>query len=519
MKAFLMYRDRDLDLERDRPANEDELVQDLGLVELFGAMAHGDEFLFDVAKGAVLSSLDDADGIRYRQDILNDCLQQPATVRQIYDIAVAAITGQKKIYRSVLSKNPDAILHSSIDALQLFVDVLRDLRQTAQEHVAAFRSDGFTRFFQMLISELGAEYFDEVEGHLKQLRFRRGVLISAELGQGNTGTDYTLRRAIDTRPEWVQRISFADRSGLSFRISDRDESGAQALAGLRGRGINLVANALAQSTDHILSFFRLLRAELGFYLGCVNLRDRLGETAGPFCFPAPLPPGKPAFTCHGIYDVCLALRSSETVVGNDVEADGKSLIMITGANQGGKSTFLRSVGLSQLMMQAGMFVPAESFAANVCTGVFTHYKREEDAEMNSGKLDEELSRMSRIVDDVTPGSVVLFNESFAATNEREGSEIARQIIRALVESGVKICFVTHMFDLAHEIYASDHGHSLFLRAQRQADGQRTYRLVEGEPLPTSYGEDLYARVFGAAAEPEHGAASSRALQASRSVDG
>ncbi len=65
------------------------------------------------------------------------------------------------------------------------------------------------------------------------------------------------------------------------------------------------------------------------------------------------------------------------------------LLIITGANQGGKSTFLCAVGLAQVMMQCGMFVAAESFSANVCDGIYTHYKREEDASMRSGKLDEE----------------------------------------------------------------------------------------------------------------------------------
>ena len=184
--------------------------------------------------------------------------------------------------------------------------------------------------------------------------------------------------------------------------------------------------------------------------------------------------------------------------GNTVNADDKLLVMITDANRGGKSTFLRSIGLAQLMMQCGMFVPAESFRANVCHGIFTHYKRGGNATMRSGKLDEELSRMSSIVDNVTPNSIVLLNESFASTNEREGSEIARQIVRALVEAGLKVFYVTHMFDLAHGFYLAKTDTALFLRAERLADGGRTSRLEEGEPLPTSYGEDLYRRIFGAA---------------------
>jgi DNA mismatch repair ATPase MutS len=183
-------------------------------------------------------------------------------------------------------------------------------------------------------------------------------------------------------------------------------------------------------------------------------------------------------------------------VGNDVNADDKLLVMITGANQGGKSTFLRSVGLAQLMMQCGMFVAAEEFRSTVCDALFTHYKREEDPTMKRGKLDEELKRMSDIADRVIPGCIVLFNESFSATNEREGAEIASAIIRALLEAGVKVFFVTHSFELAHGLYRQGMDTALFLRAERQPDGRRTFRLVEGEPLPTSYGQDLYRRIFG-----------------------
>jgi DNA mismatch repair ATPase MutS len=179
-----------------------------------------------------------------------------------------------------------------------------------------------------------------------------------------------------------------------------------------------------------------------------------------------------------------------------VVADGKRLVMITGANQGGKSTFLRSVGQAQLMMQAGMFVPADSFRANVVRGIFTHFKREEDTTMTRGKLDEELSRMSAIADVIAPTSLLLCNESFASTNEREGSEIARQVVRAMVDGGVKVFYVTHLFDLAESFHKQRLGTAIFLRAEREQDGRHTFRVSEGEPLPTSYGEDSYRRIFG-----------------------
>ncbi len=87
---------------------------------------------------------------------------------------------------------------------------------------------------------------------------------------------------------------------------------------------------------------------------------------------------------QGLYDISLSLILEQRVVGNSIKAAGKDLIMITGANQGGKTTFLRSIGQAQLMMQCGMFVAAEFFSANLCEGIFTHFKREEDDKMKSG---------------------------------------------------------------------------------------------------------------------------------------
>jgi DNA mismatch repair ATPase MutS len=170
-------------------------------------------------------------------------------------------------------------------------------------------------------------------------------------------------------------------------------------------------------------------------------------------------------------------------------------VVITGANQGGKSTFLRSIGQAQLLMQAGMFVPATDFSANVASGVFTHFKREEDPTMTRGKLDEELNRMSRIVDEIRPGGVLLCNESFASTNEREGSEIGEQAIGALNEAGVKVLLVTHLFDLTQRFRREAPDRVLFLRAERLPDGTRTFKIREGEALPTSHGKDLYDEIF------------------------
>ncbi len=508
MKALLMHPDRDFgvipepppyrrEAKPELPWYERELIKDLELNTVLVAMAGDDEFLFDVARTTLLSGLqNDADTILYRQEILQDCVKNPALIRELYDLAVQAIEAKRTSYFGIFNRSPGGILSSSVELLKKFMGILRKLKSIADLHAGRLESIGFTNLFAMLRSELSDEYFVSVQHHLKELRFSGGALLSAELGPRNEGTNYVLRERRDKTPNWIKRLLGKPAFGYTFHLHPRDEAGARAISELQDHGINLVANAVAQSTEHILSFFQMLKTELGFYVCGLNLHDRLAEIDAPMCVPQPKPICTRLLHFNGLYDVCLALSMGRSIVGNSIEADNKDVVIITGANRGGKSTFLRAIGLAQMMMQAGVFVGAESYVGSCVQSLFTHYKREEDPSMKKGKFDEELSRMSTIVDAIAPNAMLLFNESFAATNEREGSEIARQVVCALLQARVRVFFVTHLYEFARGLWGDKRDNALFIRAERQADGQRTFKLAPGEPLQTSFGADLYEEIFG-----------------------
>jgi hypothetical protein len=492
-----MHRDRDFELEQELPWHAEALTQDLALDALLSAMAAGDPVVHAVARKALLcAARNDIETVRYRQAVLSDCLARPEVVKELYAVSVEAVERRAGHLRlGVFSRFPGGILYEGVSLMQFLLGMLRKLRRIVDAHASEFASDGFRGLCALIEKELDDEYFALVEGHLKELEFRHGVLMSAELGDGNVGTNYVLRRPPKHGPGWIARMLGQAPPAYTYHVDPRDEAGARALGELRERGINLVANVVAQSADHVLGFFQMLRTELAFYVGCLNLHERLGALGEPVCLPDPSAAGAGKRRFDGLYDVSLALTLGRKVVGNRVDADGKALIIVTGANQGGKSTFLRSVGQAQLMMQCGMFVAADRFAADLCTDLFTHYRREEDASMRQGKFDEELARMAAIADHLRPHAIVLFNESFASTNEREGSEVARQIVQALLDRSIGVVFVTHLHSFARGFFESAATDALFLRAERQEDGTRTFRLVEGEPLETSYGDDLYREVF------------------------
>jgi DNA mismatch repair ATPase MutS len=272
-------------------------------------------------------------------------------------------------------------------------------------------------------------------------------------------------------------------------------AGLDALAELKDHGLARAAAVLSASAEHVKSYFLALRQELAWYLACLRLRAVLVGADQPTCLPQPRPLGTTGTVARGLYDPLLLINGDQTPTTSDLDADAASLVVITGPNQGGKSTFLRALGVAQLMMQSGMFVAAGSFSAEVADAVYTHFKREEDPSMTSGKFDEELARMSAVVGAARPGSLVLCNESFSATNEREAALVGGDVVEGLVEAGVRVRLVTHLFELAERLRREVEP-AVFLRADRGEDGTRSHRIVAGEPLPTSYGADLYEEVFG-----------------------
>lgn len=484
----------------DPPPGADDLELDLGLDWIWTAMAAGDPFLRDVARRVTLNSLTSPGDISYRQAVLRDCLASPGNFYALYSLAVAAIEGDRRIW-ALASRRPAHALRRATQSLDLLVPLLRQLRQLAEEGLSQQSSAGVRALAAALSSDLDDVYLGTLDSCLGGLhRLSEAQTISGRLGPGNQLQELVLRLPSESRRGWAERLGLGERTQYSFQIAPRDDAGMQALSDLVDRGMNSGVDAVAQAADHVLGFFVKLRFEVGYYLACTNLQRALEARGATLCWPEPLSRMEAGFRCRQLVDAGLVLRADAPIVGNDVEAVGRRLLVVTGANSGGKSTFLRSVGVAQLMLQAGMFVAAQEYSAGLASTLQTHFVRGEQAGLDSGRLDSDLARLAETAGRLRPRALLLLNEPLSGTNEAEGSEIGRQVITALLEAEVTVILVSHFFTLATGIPDTGPNRALYLRAERLEDGRRTFRIRPGYPEPSGFGADLLSRFLAALAQ-------------------
>ncbi len=481
------------------PKHAETISADLELETLFTTMAQEDKTIYEVVRKVILGlRTADANNILYRQAVLKDFMATPTLAYHLYQITLDTFAAYRDSLRFWLSANaPSRRLRSNIELMSLLLAQLEKLRDLgASSSASQAHSQGLKSLFKKLQDDFSQATLAQLHATNAELKFNNGMAVSAGLGSGNRGKNYVLQTPIPSKT-WREKILSrcpADK-GFTFTISQRDESGLTALTELRDHIVEPVATVMDAAVQNLLQFFAGLRDEVAFYVGALHLRDALESRAYGYCFPSPVSGGEPSLNAIGLYDPSLALTMHEPVIANDLQAEHKALLVITGANRGGKTTFLRTLGISQLLLQSGLFVPAQHFEGSLCAEVFTHFKQAEDQGMHSGKFDEELTRMRDLIPELQPTAMILFNESFAATNEREGSEIARQICAALMENRIRVIFVTHLYSFAEKWYTQQNPAVLLLRAERGNDGQRSFRIFADKPLSTSFGKDVYNKIF------------------------
>jgi len=267
-------------------------------------------------------------------------------------------------------------------------------------------------------------------------------------------------------------------------------------AGLR------VRDYLKQVTRWILN----LKQSLTFYIGVFNYLSKIEALGGAYCFPEICDDKRYFATELYLPLLLLVLKGSRPVIPNDINfvPEGQ-FALLTGANQGGKTTFLRSVGVGQLMFQLGMPVGAKEAKMGLVDNIFTVFAlKEEVSTTKKGKFDQEIARVGNMMNYITCNSMVLFNEPLTGTGTAETLIISREITSTIKLLGARGIWVTHLHKLAKDIYRLNTIlggaplKSLVVQIKRHESNEYnvpTYHLIEQAPEGTSHAYDVVER-FG-----------------------
>jgi DNA mismatch repair protein MutS len=195
----------------------------------------------------------------------------------------------------------------------------------------------------------------------------------------------------------------------------------------------------------------LFDREVQFYLGVIEHIVGLEASGLAFSLPV-IAESVKAVYARSTFDLALAFRlaaNPEQVVCNDISLSGpERVIVVTGANQGGKTTFARSFGQLNLLAALGLPVPAAEANLPLCDRVFTHFETREDPSQQSGGLEDELFRVRAILERATERSVVILNEIFTSVTVADALALSRDVISRLIScDGLCVC-VTFIDELA-----------------------------------------------------------------------
>ncbi len=235
-----------------------------------------------------------------------------------------------------------------------------------------------------------------------------------------------------------------------------------------------------------------LAEELALVLALCDLLDEIEKMGMPLAEPS----FGPVRYVTELYNLALALSHGdihEIVTNNVIEYEGELTYLVTGPNRGGKTTYIQAVGQAQLFAHLGLPVPARQATLPLHPGILAHFPRPETEALERGRFGEEMERLSAIFDQITPGCLLLLNETFSSTGRKEALAVSEDVLDALESAGVTTYFSTHL--LGHEL--RPHRVNLVARAEDDLDGghRRTFVVERSEHAGRSYAEDI-ARQYG-----------------------
>ena len=371
-----------------------------------------------------------------------------------------------------------------LDAAQVYCDAVTALASGAEGLDLGSRA--LRRFREQLHGYVASKSFVDLSS---QARAVREGLDGVHYGLVIKGARVTVSR-YEGEPDYSAQVlqtfeKFRRRAVKDYRAR---RPVSPEMDHVEGRVLDLVARLYPDEFHALDEFCRahavcidqgitLFDREAQFYLAYLEFIDRLSQRGLAFCFPRVARRAR-AILASDAFDVALAdklVGEGGAVVCNDLYLKPpERIVVVSGPNQGGKTTFARMVGQLHYLAAIGCPVPGRDAQLTLFDRLFSHFEKEEDLSTLRGKLEDDLLRIHDILSQATAESVVVMNESLTGTTLRDATVLGRSVLEQMIERGLLCVYVTFVDELAS---LSEATVSMVSTVRPDDPAQRTFKIV------------------------------------------
>ena len=483
-----------------QPIADRRFAADLNLDQVFAALNKGRED-FDLLP-LFYSPLRHLDEVAYRHEVLTDLERAPvgAVVRTFGEAmhqARAVLTTARSLSNSWQRER------HFVDAVRVYTDAVTSLA-TALPRLAP-QSRGLRTFTEYLLAYQSSPGFSaladgatEIVAALGAVRYSvhvKGTRVT--VGTYADEPDYTSELlAVTARLRQDAATDYTTKFRSPLRMDSVEEQVLDLVARLNPGPFSALHRYFRQNQGFLDPAVTEFDRGSQFYLAYLDFIELLRADGLLFCYPAlSTSPGR--VWAQGAFDLAFAATMplsrmpGRGVMTNDFDlSPHERIVVVTGPNNGGKTTFARAFGQLHYLASLGLPIPAEEAELVLADGVFTSFQQAERLGTLRGHLEEELVHIHRIVGRASAHSVIVMNESFSSTTLRDAAVLGRAVFAQLVQRGSLCVFVTFVDELATVGPATV---SMAATVDPDDPVRRTYKVVRKAPEGRAYAAALAAR--------------------------